>query len=61
MSDKKLITSIREIIRAKHYSIHTEQVYINWAIRYIKFHNYTHPSKLNHTHIQIFLNHLALK
>lgn len=61
MSDKKLITSIQDIIRAKHYSIRTEKAYIDWTIRYIKFHNYTHPVKLNHTHIQLFLNYLASK
>ena len=61
MPDKKLITNIQDIIRAKHYSIRTEKAYIGWTIRYIKFHNYTHPAKLNHTHIQLFLNHLASK
>ena len=59
MPEKKLITNLRETIRAKHYSIRTEEAYVNWAVRYIKFHKYTHPAKLDHTHIQLFLNYLA--
>ena len=59
MSDKKLIANIQDIIRAKHYSIRTEKAYINWTIRYIKFHNYAHPAKLNHIDSQYFLNYLA--
>ena len=34
---KKLLDQVREIIRLKHYSIRTEEAYVNWIRRYILF------------------------
>lgn len=61
MAKKKLLDLVRESIRLKHYSIRTEEAYVNWIKRYILFHNKTHPSKLSETHIRDFLSHLAIK
>ncbi len=61
MADKKLLDQVRESIRLKHYSIRTEDAYVNWIKRYILFHNKTHPSELSETHIREFLSHLAIK
>ena len=55
MAKKKILDEVRESIRLKHYSIRTEDAYINWIKRYILFHNKTHPSELSETHIRQFL------
>ncbi len=40
---KKLLDQVRDAIRLKHYSIRTEQAYVNWIKRYIYFHNVCTP------------------
>ena len=52
MADKKILDLVRESIRLKHYSIRTEETYVNWIKRYILFHNKTHPSELSEVHIR---------
>jgi hypothetical protein len=32
---KKLLDQVRDAIRLKHYSIRTEEAYVNWIRRYI--------------------------
>ncbi len=61
MAEKKILESVRESIRLKHYSIRTEEAYVNWIKRYILFHNKTHPAELSEIHIREFLSHLAIK
>lgn len=39
----KLLDQLRERIRLKHYSIRTEQTYVQWVRRYIIFHGRRHP------------------
>lgn len=55
----KLLDEVRRVIRLKHYSIRTEQSYIQWIRQYIFFHNKRHPSELDNSHIESFLSHLA--
>jgi hypothetical protein len=38
-------TSARAI-RVRHYSVRTEQSYIDWIVRFIRFHNRRHPRDL---------------
>jgi len=61
MAEKKILDLVRESIRLKHYSIRTEEAYVNWIKRYILFHNKEHPADLSEGHIRKFLSHLALK
>ncbi len=58
---KKLLDRMREILRVKHYSIRTEQTYVNWAKRYILFHNKRHPKDMGAPEIAAFLTHLAVQ
>jgi len=44
---KKLLEILRDKIRFKHYSYRIEQVYLEWAKRYILFHNKKHPKLAN--------------
>jgi hypothetical protein len=43
---KKLLDQVREAIQVKHYSIRTEQAYVNWIKRYILFHDKRHPREM---------------
>ena len=57
---KKLLDQVRDIIRLKHYSIRTEEAYVNWIRRYILFHNKRHPREMGSGEIEAFLTHLAV-
>ena len=57
---KKLLDQVRDTIRLKHYSIRTEEAYVNWIKRYIFFHHLRHPRKIGPREIEEFLTHLAV-
>lgn len=57
----KLLDRMRTEIRLRHYSIRTEQTYIEWARRYIFFHNKRHPKDLGAAEAHAFLSHLAVE
>ncbi len=57
----KLLDQLRAAIRVRHYSIRTEEVYVQWVKRYIYFHGKRHPGKLNAEHVSAFLSHLAVE
>ena len=59
-SSKKLLDRVRDAIRLKHYSIRTEQSYVNWIKRYIFFHNVRHPDQMGAAEVEAFLTHLAV-
>ena len=49
---KRLLDQVRDAIRRKHYSIRTEQAYVNWIRRYILFHDKRHPDQMGRTEIE---------
>ncbi|OGR01737.1 MAG: integrase [Deltaproteobacteria bacterium RIFOXYA12_FULL_61_11] len=55
----KLLDQLRAAIRARHYSLRTEGVYVDWARRYIFFHGKRHPKELGSEEVAAFLNYLA--
>ena len=55
----KLLDQLRDRIRLKHYSRRTEDVYLDWAKRYILYHNKTHPQEMGKKEIEDFLTYLA--
>lgn len=60
----KLLDQLREVLRVKHYSLRTEEAYVLWARRFLKFHrdrtgSWQHPRELGATEVGAFLNHLA--
>ncbi|HEX9867481.1 MAG TPA: integron integrase [Candidatus Tectomicrobia bacterium] len=57
---KKLLDQVRDAIRLKHYSLHTEQAYVTWIKRYIFFHDKRHPKDMGGAEIEAFLTHLAV-
>ncbi|MSO21961.1 MAG: hypothetical protein EXQ58_01630 [Acidobacteria bacterium] len=38
----KLLDRVRDAIRARHYSLRTEEAYVGWVRRFILFHNKRH-------------------
>jgi len=61
MSEPKLLDRMRSRIRVRHYSIRTEDAYVQWARRYIIFHGKKHPSAMGAPEINEFLSHLAME
>ena len=59
MAKSKLLDQVRSEIRRRNYSYKTEQSYLNWIIRYIRFHGTQHPNELSEEHVEAFLNDLA--
>jgi integron integrase len=57
----RLLDQVRDIIRAKHYSIRTEEAYLQWMRRYILFHNKRHPREMGAKEINQFLSSLAVE
>jgi len=55
-----LLNQMINAIRAKHYSIRTEQSYLNWINRFIRFHHKKHPKDMGEPEITAFLNYLAV-
>lgn len=60
MAEKKLLQQVKEKIRLKHYSIRTEKTYLNWIVRYVKFHNLKHPDQMSGKEVEEFLAYLAI-
>jgi integron integrase len=58
---KKLLDHVRDAIRLKHYSLHTEQSYVTGIKRYIFFHDKRHPKDMGSAEIEAFLTHLAVQ
>jgi len=52
---------LRALIRCKHYSIRTEQAYVDWVRRFLAFHAPIPPDRLAEPEISAFLTHLAVR
>jgi integron integrase len=55
-----LLQVVRERIRARHYSLRTEQAYVRWIWRFVQFHGRRHPRELGAAEVEAFLSHLAV-
>ncbi len=56
----QLLDVVRDRIRARHYSLRTEQAYVFWIRRYIRFYRMQHPRDLGAPELEAFLTHLAV-
>jgi integron integrase len=57
----KLLEQVREVIRARHYSLRTEATYLSWMKRFILFHGKRHPREMGGQEVQQFLSYLAVE
>jgi integron integrase len=55
----RLLDQIRYRIRYLHYSTSTERAYVDWARRFIVFHDKRHPASMGAREIEAFLTYLA--
>ena len=57
----RLLDQVREVMRVKHYSLRTEQTYVQWIRRNIFFHGKRHPRDVGPAAISPFLSDLAVR
>lgn len=57
----KLLDRVRERVRFKHYSIRTEDAYVQWVKRFVLYHGRRHPAELGAPEVEAFLTHLAVE
>ena len=57
----RLLDRLRACIRAKHYSIRTEDAYVDWVRRFILHFDKRHPRELGAHEVERFLTHLAVE
>lgn len=55
----KLLDQVRDMIRKRHYSIRTEQAYVQWIRRFIIFHGKKHPKDMGEKDISQYISYLA--
>ncbi|HEU4585936.1 MAG TPA: phage integrase N-terminal SAM-like domain-containing protein, partial [Gemmatimonadaceae bacterium] len=56
---RKLLASVRAAVRVRHYSPRTEEAYVMWIRRFIRYHGTRHPRELGHGEVASFLSMLA--
>src|SRR5664279_1337425 len=56
----RLLDQVRDRIRFRHYSIRTEQAYVDWIKRFIHFHGKRHPAAMGAAAVELFLTDLAV-
>ncbi|MGH8582599.1 MAG: integron integrase [Gammaproteobacteria bacterium] len=57
----RLLDQVRDRIRLKHYSIRTEESYVDWIRRFVLFQGKRHPREMGAQEVEAFLTHLAVK
>ena len=67
----RLYDQCREVLRFHHYALRTEEAYLQWIRRYLKFHRsadwtgpqqgWRHPKEMGSAEVREFLTHLALR
>jgi len=57
----QLLDDLRAALRARHYAYRTEQSYVDWVVRFIRFHGTRHPRELGAAEVTAFLTDLAVE
>ncbi|GAA4360279.1 integron integrase [Kangiella marina] len=60
MAKSPCIRTVRNTLRANHYSYQTERSYIFWIKDFIRFHKMEHPQNLSEQDISDYLTYLAV-
>ena len=55
----KLLDQVRQAVRLRHFSPRTEESYVAWIRRYVRFHALRHPRELGAADVTRFLTSLA--
>jgi len=59
-AEPRLLDRVREVIRFRHYSLRTEEAYLGWIRRFVRFHGNRHPETLGTEEVRSFLTDLAV-
>ncbi len=59
--EPRLLDRVRLAVRARHYSLRTEEAYAAWVNRFVLFHGKRHPQTMGETEINAFLSDLAVR
>jgi hypothetical protein len=51
---------LRHKARVKHFAYRTEQAYVYWSERFIRYHDIRHPNTMGAPEVEKFLTHLAV-
>ena len=57
----RFIDKLRQFIRSQNKAYKTEQTYVHWTKRFIRFHKKRHPKEMGADEIEQFLDHLAVR
>jgi integron integrase len=57
----RLLDRVCLAVRARHYSLRTEEAYVAWVRRFVLFHGKRHPQTMGETEINAFLSDLAVR
>ena len=55
----KFLDEVRRALRLRHYSIRTEQTYLDWIKQFVLFNAKRHPNEMGEVEVSAFLTHLA--
>jgi integron integrase len=55
----RLLHRVRQAVRARHYSARTEESYVAWIRRYVRFNAMRHPAELGAAEVNRFVTALA--
>lgn len=55
----RLLERLRARLRSRHYSRRTEEAYVDWVRRFVRFHDRRHPATMGEREVAAFLTHLA--
>ena len=55
----RLLAELRQALRVRHYSARTEEAYVAWVRRFVRFAGMRHPRELGEADVRGFLSHLA--
>ena len=58
-SQPKIADRLRAALRLRGYSYRTEQAYLQWYVRYARFHKLRHPATMGEPEVEAFLTHLV--
>jgi integron integrase len=58
---QEVLSRLRTEIRARHYSLRTEQAYAHWMRRFVTFHRLQSPRELGPEAVKEYLEYLALE
>ena len=57
----RLLDQVRERIRYKHYSLRTEQAYVQWVKVFVKWSGLRHPRDMGEPEVEAFLTMVAVQ